>query len=205
VFSLVIAGGKIKRGGMSVADVAFLLALVLGVYVMLGSLTGNRLIGLIAVLGILGYLTASPGRGETGRVVVWVALAIFCVSVARPLVEGLVEKLPSTAEVQALNGELRQTPHSRLIIDWWSLRYVFDFRPPADAVYLYNSPHQRPRDGRALVFPGECGVLSADATGQYGLQDPGLPQPAYLRIASRPVGQWIINAGKMALISRGTP
>jgi hypothetical protein len=203
VLSLAIAGRKIKRDGMSVSDVTFLLALALGVYVMLGSLTGNRLIGLIAVLGVLGYLTASPGRGGAGRLLVWIALVVFCVSIGRPLVEGLVEKKPSAAEAQALKEQVRQASYSRVVIDWWSLRYVFDFRPPAGAACISSS--QRPRDGYVLLFPGECGVISVAAVAEFQLKDPGLPQPGYLRIAGLRVGRWLLNADKMVLISKGTP
>jgi hypothetical protein len=203
LLSLAIAGRKIMRGGVSVSDAAFLLALILGGYVMLTSLTGNRLVGLISVLGVLGYLTAAPKPGGKERAVVWIALAVFCVSIGRPLVEGLVVRKPSLAEVQALKEQWRQTPHSRLVVDWWSLRYVFDFRPPADVVYISSS--LRPRDRHALLVPGECGLISADAAGQYGLQDPGLPSPVYLQIAGRPLGCWMINAGEMAVISKERP
>ncbi len=203
MLSLTITGRKIKRAGLSVADVAFLLALVLGFYAMLSSYTGNRLIGLIAVLGVWGYLTAATERGAKGRVVVWIAVAIFCLSIGRPLVEGLVMEKPSAAEVRALTEQLRQTPHSKVVFDYWSFRYVVDFRPPPNAVYITSS--RRPRDGYLLLAPGECGVISADCAEWFGLKDPGLPRPVFMRIAGHPIGRWMINASEMALISKKTP
>lgn len=203
VFSLVLAVRKMKCRGAAASDVAFLLALSFGFYAMLGSLTGNRLLGLISVLGVLGYLTAWPNPGKKGRMAIWIALAIFCASIGRPLVEGLVMEKPSGAEMQQIRSDLKKVAYDHLVVDWWSLRYVFDFRPPANTVYLLSS--RRPRDGYALLFPGECGLISVEATDEYGLLDPGLPRPVYWRIAGRPVGRWIINASEIALITKTAP
>ena len=202
VFSLVLSVRKIKRGGVSVADVAFLLALALGYYAVLGSLTGNRLIGLISVLGILGYLGAATENGRGACVAVGTAAALFFVSIGRPLMQGLVMKKPSAAEVQALTEQLQQAPHSRVVIDWWSFRYIFNFQPPANAAYISSS--KRPLDGYLLLAPGECGLISVESAYAYELKDQGLPKPVYLRMAGRPLGRWMINADRMVLISKGT-
>jgi hypothetical protein len=203
LLSLVLAGRKMRREGVSAADLAFLLALALGLYVTVSSLSGNRIFGLISTLGMLGYLTATPDAGAKARLAAGIVVALFCLSIGRPLAEGLLMSKPSVGDGQALREQLRQTPHTRVIIDSWSLRYVFDFRPPPGAAYIRTS--KRPRDGRVLLSPGECGVISADSTDGFNLTDPGLPAPVYLRIAGRPVGRWITNKAKMVFIIRSTP
>ncbi len=201
--ALLLAARKMRRDGIAASDAAFLIALLLGCYVVTGSLTGNRLLGLISVLGILGYLTAGSSAGTPARVAIAIAMGIFALSIARPLLEGVTGSKPAAAEVQALQAQWRTAPRPALVVDWWSLRYVFDFRPPPGTVYV--SCDRRGPLGRALLFPGESGVISAGATGFYKLTDPGLPRPVYLRVAGHPVGQWMLNPGAMTLISQETP
>ena len=203
LFGVILAMRKIARSGFSFLDAAFLLALLLGFYATLNSITGNRLLGLISVLGIFGYLIASGPTTWRARALVSLAALAFGLSIARPFLEGLTCEKPSAAEIANLKNRLGETSFPRLVVDWWSWRYLFDYRIDPGMVYAGSSARPAFPDGSLRLYPDECWVVSADTVDFFGLKDPHLPQPRYLRIGGKPAGHWVINAGEIGFSPPG--
>ena len=124
------------------------------------------------------------------------SLAVFAmtmISLGRPLVQNIFAGKP-IAEGRLLRQRVDQLRPRRLIVDEWTLRYVFDYRLRPEMMYAGFTDRRTKDDDPYLVYPDECWVVSAKTTHHYGIPDLRLPQPRML------IGDWVANADEMRIV-----
>jgi hypothetical protein len=122
----------------------------------------------------------------------------------RPLLQGLTTG--KTRDSDRILAEVDAQHPSLLVVDAWSLRYVFHYHLRPGMIFIGEKT--RPGSGAPFAqrkYPDECWVISAETVLDRNLHEPGLPVPHPLMICSHPVGQWVTNAGEVKVVPATGP
>ncbi|MGA3172648.1 MAG: hypothetical protein ABSE62_16730 [Chthoniobacteraceae bacterium] len=191
------------RQKLQMIDALMLLSVLLCLYTILHTVSGHRIMGLITLI-VLGYYIESLVPSLLySRILVAANSLLIIGSGLRPLVQGVTTQ--RTADGPALLRKVESIHPSRIIVDEWSLRYVFDYhlRPGMIAVGFSARPHGHEAK-LSVKYPDECWVLSAESVKHYQAQQPhGIPIPRYVSIAGRQMGSWVSNAGEIGISPPG--
>ena len=198
----VLAGWAVIKRGARAVDAAALMAVALGFYVTCKSTSGHRIAGLISVIAIGCYLYLLLPKSRLRGFLVLANGLLIILSGLRPMLEGVSTR--HTTDGAALLSQVQSLHPARMLVDEWSLRYVFDYRlaPGMIAIDWSTRPGGT---GPVLTakYPDECWVLSADSVGHYRLPPHGLPQPRGVTLGGRQLGRWVGNAGEIGVSAPG--
>ncbi len=193
---ILLLGIKIRKTSFQWVDLLAVLPILLGYYVLCSSVSGQRifLLSTMTLTALYIYRIAIPSPIATA-ILVFVA-AISFISMGRPLMNGLLTSKPVDATKLAQQPAVRQS--SRVLTDWWALRYVFDYKLRPGLIGLgWAGP--MPAQGLHKQA-NECWVLSPFTVSYYGLSEPGLAQPRFLRMGGKEFKKWIANGGDIQIL-----
>jgi len=191
-----------SRRGFRVMDAVALLSLVLGLYTIFNTVSGHRVLGIITVIAIGYYIDLLAPHSRWNRILVAANALLIAASGVRPLVQGVSTR--RTADGPALLHEIQRIHPARIIMDDWSLRYVFNYHliPGMTAINYSDADHSRSQLA-SQKFPDECWVLSAESVRRWQLPPHGLPVPRYVSFAGKHIGDWLSNAGEIGVSPPG--
>ncbi len=192
-----------RTRGLLWIDLLFILGTVLGLYASTMSISGQRSLAVVTVVGAAYYLeTGKPAR-PWKQILILAIVGVLVGAEPRHLLQGITTEKPSPQQAAQLRTEAEHLHPSRLIIDEWSLRYVFDFQPSPNMLLLVLGQGDRPEShlsGIQKKLPDECWLLSAESVRLNSLAEPGLPIPSLLTLGGHPIGNWVTNAGELGLL-----
>jgi hypothetical protein len=89
---------------------------------------------------------------------------------------------------------------SRVLVDVWTLRYVFDYqiRPGMFDVGCADHPETRAR--RIIKYPDECWVVSAEGMSWGMPSTPGMPARKPVVLFGKALGAWTANPGEIKIL-----
>lgn len=192
-------GVKIIKRGWDKRDCLVFIALLLALYTCFNSITGQRMICLLSVAALCDYLERIISQRWLIRSLSVASGILAIVTLARPLLQGATTTQPLALGKQ-LREEVLQIQATRIIIDQWSLRYVFDFQPGPNAVSISAARNGAGRADGPKINPDECWVMSAECVRYYDLSHPGFAKPRPKFFLGHELGQWLDNPGEMTVL-----
>jgi len=193
---------KSARKGPDLFDALMVLSVLLGLYAIWNTVSGHRIMGLVTVIVIGYYIGLLIAKPRPYHLLVAANSLLIIGSGLRPMVQGITtERTPNgpqlLSQVNALNP-------SRIIVDEWSLRYVFNYRlRPGMVAVGYSARLAADEIHLTVKYPDECWVLSAESVEHYHAIPHGLPLPRYVSIFGKPLGRWLSNAGEIGISPPG--
>ena len=199
--SLLIAWAALRRG-LSWIDALASGSVILALYAIVNSVSGHRVMGLITVIVVGLYLEYLAPGPRWRRLLVAVNGLLIIGSGLRPMLQGVTTERPSNG-AQLLSQV--QTAHpARLIIDEWSLRYVFGFHLEPGMIAIGQSARPFGRGVRISVkYPDECWVMAAETVAHFHLDPHGLPEPRFFSFRGKKFENWVVNAGEIGVSPPG--
>jgi hypothetical protein len=194
----VISWALVRRGPRLI-DVIFAGSVLLGLYVQTTSVSGQRILAVIIVAGLAWYLEESPLPAFWKTGLILAATFVVIGAELRHLVQGVTTLKP--ADTAALRAKVDELHPPLLIVDDWALRYVFNYRLRPGMIYI--GVKTRPESDAPFhqqKFPDECWVISAETVLHYTLHVRGMPIPRFMKLGGHRIGEWITNAGEMAVL-----
>lgn len=193
---ILLLGVKIRKAGFQWADLLAVLPILLGYYVLCSSVSGQRifLLSMMTLTALYIFRIGLPSPIAT--TILALVAAISFVSMGRPLMNGLFTSKPVDALKLAQQPEVRQSP--RVLADWWALRYVFDYQLRPGLIGLGWAGPMSSQGLRKQA--NECWVLSPFTVSYYGLSEPGLAQPRFLKAGHKEFKKWVANGGDIQIL-----
>ncbi len=191
------------RRKLRMADYLMFFSVLLGFYATVHSVSGHRIMGLITVIALGWYIdTLVPARRLKLTLTAVNSLLVIG-SGLRPVLQGVTTQ--QTGNGPALLREVESIHPSRILVDEWSFRYVFNEQiwPGMVGVGFSNRP-QGHLATLPVKYPDECWVLSAETVKNFKPQPGhGLPSPVHFTVGGKAVGDWLTNAGEVGVSPPG--
>jgi len=195
-------GVSARVRGLRLIDLLFILGTGLGLYASIMSISGQRTLAVVTVLGAAYYLETGRLGRPWKQILILAVAGVVVGAEPRHLLQGITTEKPSPQRAAQLRAEVEQLHPARLIIDEWSLRYVFNYQLSPNMRLLNLGQGDRPEANLAGIqkkMPDECWLLSAESVHLSKLSEPGLPLPVLLTVGGHPIGNWVVNAGELGL------
>ena len=189
---------SIRRRGAALLDTLAILSVLLGLYAIKNSTSGHRVMGLISIIAISFYIYELFPKHKLAKWLVLCNALIVILSGLRPIMQGLTEYRPTNGP--QLLAQVNRVSPSRIIVDEWTFRYVFDCRITPCMIAVGYADRVGCTPGViSLKYPDECWVLSSQSVENYRLDPHGLPTPRPVTIRGVRIGRWSANAGELGV------